>query len=100
MYTCIPPVTRRHFLVLGGAFVGAQLCPALESKTIQVPPQPYFAGVKRALETLAKLGAPVSAADEQQIASLARQNDNGAVSSAETILERYTLATLSIQSDR
>jgi len=100
MYTCIPPVTRRHFLVLGGAFVGAQLCPALESKNIQVPPQPYFAGVKRALETLAKLGAPVSAADEQQIASLARQNDNGAVSSAETILERYTLATLSIQSDR
>ena len=100
MYTCIPPVTRRHFLVLGGAFVGAQLCPALESKNIQVPPQPYFAGVKRALETLAKLGAPVSAADEQQIASLARQNDNGAVSSEEMILERYTLATLSIQSDR
>jgi hypothetical protein len=99
MCTCTSPVTRRHFLVLAGAFAGAQLCPALESKTIQVPPQPYFAGVQRALDTLAKLGVPVTAADEQQIASLARQNDTAAVSAAETILERYTFAKLFIESD-
>ena len=100
MHSCTAPITRRHFLVVAGAFAGAQLCPALEPNSFQGPPQPYFAGVKRALDVLAKLGAPVTATDEQQIALLARQNDNDAVSAAEAILGRYTLATLSIESDR
>lgn len=92
-------LSRRHFLTLTGAFAAAQLCPAGEPETTQLVPQPYFAGVKRALDTLAKLGAPVTAADAQQMAALARQNDTEAVSAAEKILERYTLATLSIESN-
>ena len=92
-------VTRRHFLVLAGAFAGQRLCAAESDITAQLLPQPYFAGVKRALDTLAKLGVPVMATDAQQIAVLARKNDDEAVGAAEKILDRYTLATLSIESD-
>jgi hypothetical protein len=99
MHTFKAQVTRRHFLILSGAFAGAQLCPALESETAQVVPQPYFAGVNRVLEALARLGAPVAAADAQRIAASARQADSAAVDAAETILDRYTLARLSIDAD-
>src|SRR5262249_12482067 len=99
MHTFTAQVTRRHFLVLAGAFAGAQLCPALESETTQVVPQPYFAGVNRVLEALARLGAPVAAADAQRIAASARQGDSAAVDAAEKILDRYTLARLSIDAD-
>src|ERR1043165_4605283 len=92
-------VSRRRFLTLTGAFVGVQLCPALYSETTQVVPQPYFALVSRVLEALAKLGAPVTAADAHGIAALARQGDSAAVDAAEKILDRYTLARLSIDPD-
>jgi len=92
-------VTRRHFLAWTGAVAGARLCPALAVGSVEIPPQPYFAGVNRTLEALAKLGAPMTAADVQQIASLTRQNDSAAVNAAERILDRYTLATLSIGPD-
>jgi hypothetical protein len=85
MYALTPTVTRRQFLVLAGAVAGAQFCPALEAESSRVEPQPYFAGVKRTLESLAKLGAPVAVPDAKQIASLARQNDAEAVVSAEKI---------------
>ena len=98
MHAFTTQVTRRHFLALAGAFAGAQLCRAGETET-QLVPQPYFAGVNRALNTLAKLGAPVTAADAQQIAALELRNDTEAVSAAEKILEHYTFATLSIESD-
>jgi hypothetical protein len=94
-----PPVSRRSFLILTGAFVGVRFCPALDSESIQVAPQPYFAGVNRALEALAKLGAPIAAADAQRIAVLARQGDSAAVDAAEKILDTYTLARLSIDPD-
>ena len=93
------PVSRRHFLTLTGAFVGVQLCPALYSETTQVVPQPYFAGVKRALEALKKLGSPVADADAQQIAALERQNSAAAVSATEEILSRYTLTKIEINAD-
>src|SRR5690348_7984261 len=93
------PVSRRSFLVLTGAFVGVRFCPALDSETTQVVSQPYFAGVNRVLEGLAKLGAPVAAADAQRIAVLARQGDSAAVDAAEKILDTYTLARLSIGPD-
>jgi hypothetical protein len=95
----IPQVTRRNFLVLAGAFAGSRLCPALESQTTQVAPQPYFAGVNRALEALMNLGAPVMVADSQQIATLTRHNDAAAVEAAEKILHRYSLLNLSIEAD-
>jgi hypothetical protein len=94
-------LTRRRFLVWTGAAAGARFCPAFGAKAAQdVAPQPYFAGVHRALEALAKLGAPVSAEDAQRLAVLSRQGDRAAVSEAETILDRYTLASVAIESGR
>jgi hypothetical protein len=92
-------LNRRHFLGLAGAFAGARLCPGLEPEIAQVEAQPYFAGVNRAVEALAKLGAPMAVADTQQIAALARQGDSAAVGEAEKILDRYTLARLSVDAD-
>ena len=99
MHAFALPVSRRDFLVLAGAFAGARFCPAIESKASELVPQPYFAGVNRALEALAKLGAPVAAEDAQRIAALANQGDRAAVDAAEKILDRYTLASLSLDAD-
>jgi len=93
------PVSRRHFLALAGGFTGAQLCAAIELEASELVPQPYFAGVTRILETLARLGAPVAAADSEHIAALANQDDSAAVDTAEKILDRYTLARLSLEAD-
>jgi hypothetical protein len=65
----------------------------------KVEPQPYFAGVNRALEALAKLGAPVAAADEEQIAVLACQGNSVAVDAAEALLDRHTLVRVTIEAD-
>jgi len=64
-----------------------------------IPAQPYFASVKRALEALEKLGAPIAPGDAQRVASLAAQGDSAAVSAAEGILQQYTVARLSIESE-
>ena len=54
MHSIPERVTRRDFLVLAGAFAGAQLCPALASGT-KVVPQPYFASVNRALDACQRI---------------------------------------------
>ena len=59
-------------------------------------PQPYFAGVNRAVAALADLGAPLAAGDAAQVAALARRNDRPSVEAAERILRRYTLAQVTI----
>jgi len=92
-------VTRRNFLVWTGAVAGARFCPVPAAESVSVAPQPYFAGVRRALAALIKLGAPIAAADTQQITALTQQNDLAAVDAAEKILGRYTLARLSIGAD-
>ena len=89
-------LTRRHFVVCTSAIVAARFCPAFAIAPTEVDAQPYFAAVKRALEALAKLGAPISAADAAQIAALVRQGDGAAVDRAEKILDRYTLVQLGI----
>ncbi len=61
-----------------------------------VDPQPYFAGVQRAVAALANLGAPLDLDDAAQISALARRNDRAAVEAAEKILTRYTLAAVTI----
>jgi hypothetical protein len=99
MHSVALPVSRRHFLALAGAFVGAQFCPAIESEASGLVPQPYFAGVNRVLEALAKLGAPVAAEDAKRISALANQDDSAAVDAAEKLLDRYTLACLSLDAD-
>ena len=94
--------TRRHFLVCIGAFAGIRFSSAFGQEagaSASIAPQPYFAGVNRAIEALAKLGSPVTTADAQQIVTLARQSDGAAVEAAEKVLGRYTLADLLIASD-
>ena len=91
-----PFLTRRCFAAWAGAIAAARLGPALANGFAEIEPQPCFAAVKRALEALANLGSPVSVADAKEIAALARQNDRPAVEAAERILDRYTLANLSI----
>jgi hypothetical protein len=86
-------------VVWTGLIVGARLCPSFGTEPDDVDPQPYFASVKRVLEELEKLGAPVDSADAQQIALLATRNDRSAVQATEAVLRRYTLANFSIASD-
>lgn len=100
MHSFSGKATRRNFLGLAGAFAGAQLCPYLQAETTKIAPQPYFAGVNRALEALAKLGSPVAATDVETIAALARQGDSAAVDAAERIVNLYTLASVVIEPDR
>src|ERR1700677_3436656 len=76
----------RPYLLLGGGASGAP----------DVEPQPYFAGVNRAIGELAALGAPLSPKDAAQIAALALHGDSASVDLAEVILDRYTLARISV----
>jgi hypothetical protein len=62
----------------------------------EIEPQPYFAGVNRAVSELAGLGAPLSREDASQVAALSLRNDRAAVGAAEAIMDRYTLARLSV----
>jgi hypothetical protein len=62
-----PVITRRRLLMLVGATAGARFCPDFASESAAIAPQPYFAEVNRALETSANLGAPLRAADAQQL---------------------------------
>lgn len=99
MATVQAGLNRRSFLILGSAFASARLCNALESTAEPIPPQPYFAMVNRAVQALAHLGTPISTADTEQLDTLTRQNNDAAVSKAEEILRRYTLANLSLRAD-
>jgi hypothetical protein len=65
----------------------------------ELEPQPYFAGVGRAVAAMADLGAPLSLPDAARIAALSLQADPSAVRQAESILGRYTLARLRIDRD-
>jgi hypothetical protein len=95
-------VSRRRFVAgvavaaVGGLGRGFAAEGAPTPPSAPIAPQPYFAGVGRALDALAKLGAPMRAEDAQRIATLTQTNDAGAVTEAETILDRYTLARLEI----
>jgi hypothetical protein len=92
-------VSRRELMTWLCGAAGTAVCPAWSAELDAIAPQPYFASVARALEALAKLGAPVAPDDADRIAALARQNDRAGVAAAEEILARYTLARLSIGAD-
>jgi hypothetical protein len=98
------PMTRRSALSLGLKAGLILACPAWafaadKAGITAIEPQPYFAGVRRALESLARLGAPVAPADAARIDALARQADAAAVEEAEAILGKYTLAEASLGAD-
>lgn len=99
MATFESALTRRRFLVLGSAFASSRFCNALEPAVEHVAPQPYFAAVNRAVQALAHLGSPISTVDSEHIANLAHRKDTVAVAEAEEILNRYTLALLSLRPD-
>ena len=92
-------ISRRELMTWLGGMAGAAICPSWAAEIDDIAIQPYFASVARALEALAKLGAPVAHDDASRIAELAQQNDRASVAAAEKILARYTLARLSIQAD-
>jgi hypothetical protein len=97
-----PLISRRRAVSAAGLGYLALLARPyllLAGETRDVPavdPQPYFAGVKRAVAAMANLGAPLADDDAAQITALARRNDRGAVEAAEKILWRYTLAAVTI----
>jgi N-methylcarbamate hydrolase len=76
----------RPSLIFGGGDAGGP----------DVEPQPYFAGVNRAVGELAGLGAPLAPQDAAQIAAMSLRNDRAAVGTAEAVLDRYTLARLAV----
>jgi len=91
--------TRRQLLALVTAVAGSAVIPAWAADHASIAPQPYFASVKRALDALAALGAPVSPEHAQRISELSQIADGAAVQAAESILKRYTLAELTIEAD-
>jgi hypothetical protein len=99
MVAVLSDMTRRTFFVNVSAAVGLKIAPSLAAPSLSIAPQPYFANVKRAIDALATLGAPIGAADAARIAALTQSGDATSVDAAEQILDRYTLARLAIDAD-
>jgi hypothetical protein len=98
-----PLITRRQMIAAGLSSSLVLMRPfslfaAATEDATSVEPQPYFAAVKRAVESLAKLGEPLVALDAAQLAALSSKNNRSAIDAAEKILDRYTLARVSIGS--
>lgn len=89
------PITRRQVLALAVQVVGLVTTGWAAEVSQSIAPQPYFASVKRAVDALAKLGAPIAPKDSYRLAYLAHQNNVNAVKAADEILHAYTLAELS-----
>ncbi len=89
-------LSRRGFVLSMGAAAAGSFVRAGASDSAAIAPQPYFAAVNRAVDSMAKLGAPLLSADGQRIAALTQTNDAAAVTEAETILDKYTLARLEV----
>ena len=66
---------------------------------VAVEPQPYFASVRRVIQALRSLGAPLAAADAERITQLAAGPNPANVRAAETILARYTLMRVRLNPD-
>ena len=95
-----PDLTRRRVLIwTGGVIASTRVFPAFTTSSAYIPPQPYFAGVKRAIEALEKLGGPIASKDAEELTSLTRHNDSATVDCAEQILRRYTLVSVTLTSD-
>jgi hypothetical protein len=92
-------ITRRHVLLLLAAEVSSPSVATWADELLGISSQPYFASVNRALEALAKIGAPLPQSDAEQIAALTRQNDTTAIKAAEEILDRYTVVRVATEAD-
>jgi len=76
--------------------LGAEGFQETAAEPIDIPPQPYFAGVTRAVAALDELGAPVSPSDRESLKALSHEGTAAAVMAAERILHRYTLARVKL----
>lgn len=90
------PITRRAAIALISFGSTSCLTRALAYESSGMDAQPYFTNVRRAIESLERLGAPIERRDSDVITSLAADQDATAVPAAEAILDKYTLATLRI----
>jgi hypothetical protein len=94
-------LTRRAMIAAGlksGLLLG---CPSilLAQDPLSVEPQPYFASVRRVIQAVGSLGAPLAAADAARITRLAAVPSPTNVRAAETILARYTLMRVRLNAD-
>jgi hypothetical protein len=92
----------RRAVIAAGLRSGLLLaCPSgLKAQdNLTVEPQPYFASVRRVIQALRLVGAPLSPADEERITRLAEAPDPANVQAAEAILARYTLMRVRLSSD-
>lgn len=91
--------TRRQALIFASAIGTLKLYPSWAQTSGTIAPQPYFANVARAVESLSALGAPIAAEDAEHLSTLGRGADAASVNAAEKILDGYTLARLSVNVD-
>lgn len=89
-------ITRRDLLAGLGLIGASRLCPSLAAENVDLSPQAYFAIVTRVIDALATMGAPVTSDDARQLTILSKQNDFAAINAAERILDRYTLARITL----
>jgi hypothetical protein len=82
-----------------GGISGAWLCPAWAVEFEEIAPQPFFASVMRAIAALTEGGQPIAKVDADRLAELAAQDDAEAVAGADTILGKYTLATVMLDKE-
>ena len=87
------PITLLAVLILSAALLPAQDL----SKVEKVEAQPLIAQVRRVIEAMDYLGAPISAADKQALHNAMDQSDAArAVAQTQDILDRYCLFVVNI----
>jgi len=92
----------RRSVMLAGLSSGALLAspPVLRGLAEVVnEPQPYFASLRRVVQVLQTLGAPLAPVDAEQIAKLSVAPSPENLNEAELILARYTLMRVRLSPD-
>ena len=89
---------RRSFLLGSATLLASTAGPVRAAPSEQIEPQPYFASVKRAMGALATAGQAIPTADVNRLAQLASKGSVEAVAAADAILDRYTLARVTLDS--
>jgi hypothetical protein len=94
-------LSRRQLLAIVSGAAGSMVFPKVwaAAEFDSIAPQPYFAGVMRAIAALAEAGQQISKSDADRLVMLAAQSDTQAVVAAEAILDGYTLARTAFDAD-
>jgi len=93
-------IIDRRLVVAGSLLASAgSILPAVSAEVSNVPVQPYFASVKRAMAAMAAIGQPISAEDAADLDMLMTHADSNAVVSADAILSKYTLLNATLGPD-